>query len=278
MKDSSVRLGVPRQMYGYHGWVIFPVERFSMEFVIAYLLVNVLVGVAACFFGKKLFYLMLGLLVFLGVFNIGLTSTDGSVLSLVIAAVLGVAAALLSKYVYKAGVFLVGFIAGAALGFVVTMLMPQEATNFLGVIMVVAGLLLGLAAAHWTDFAVRLGTAWTGASFVVPNVLAAVLAFGSLTAVAVAGDAMASFDALSAYIGRGTAPISCLVGRAWDSGRALCLCERVTASCRCLPRRYRSANVFTMDIAAAHITMMTLMVMEMPKPGHSDAPCREDAR
>lgn len=172
-----------------------------MEFVIAYLLVNVLVGVAACFFGKKLFYLMLGLLVFLGVFNIGLTSTDGSVLSLVIAAVLGVAAALLSKYVYKAGVFLVGFIAGAALGFVVAMLMPQEATNFLGVIMVVAGLLLGLAAAHWTDLAVRLGTAWTGASFVVPNVLAAVLAFGSLTAVAVAGDAMASFDALSAYIG-----------------------------------------------------------------------------
>lgn len=172
-----------------------------MEFVVIYLLVNVIVGAAACFFGKKLFYLMLGLLVFLGVFNIALSSTDGSVLSYVIGAVLGVAAALLSKYVYKAGVFLVGFLAGAALGFVVTMLLPQDASNFLGAIMIVAGLLLGLAAAHWTDLAVRLGTAWSGASFLIPNVLAAVLAFGSLTALAVPGDATGTFGALSAYIG-----------------------------------------------------------------------------
>ena len=172
-----------------------------MEFVVIYLLVNVIVGAAACFFGKKLFYLMLGLLVFLGVFNVALSSTDGSVLSYVIGAVLGVAAALLSKYVYKAGVFLVGFLAGAALGFVVTMLLPQDASNFLGVIMAVAGLLLGLAAARWTDLAVRLGTAWSGASFLVPNVLAAVLAFGSLTALAVPGDATGTFGALSSYIG-----------------------------------------------------------------------------
>ena len=172
-----------------------------MEFVVIYLLVNVFVGAAACFFGKKLFYLMLGLLVFLGVFNVALSSTDASVLSYVIGAVLGVAAALLSKYVYKAGVFLVGFLAGAALGFVVTMLLPQDASNFLGVIMVVAGLLLGLAAARWTDLAVRLGTAWSGASFLVPNVLAAVLAFGSLTALAVPGDATGTFGVLSSYIG-----------------------------------------------------------------------------
>ena len=171
-----------------------------MEFVIAYLLVNIVAGVLACFFGRRLFYVVLGLLVFLGVFNIALTSTDGSTLSLVIAAVLGVAAALLSKFVYRAGVFLVGFIAGAALGFVVTMLLPEEAADFLWVIVVVAGLLVGLAAARWSDLAVRLGTAWTGAAYVVPNVLAAALAFPELSALAVPGDATATFDALSAYI------------------------------------------------------------------------------
>ena len=171
-----------------------------MEFVIAYLLVNIVAGALACFFGRRLFYVVLGLLVFLGVFNIALTSTDGSTLSLVIAAVLGVAAALLSKFVYRAGVFLVGFIAGAALGFVVTMLLPEEAADFLWVIVVVAGLLVGLAAARWSDLAVRLGTAWTGAAYVVPNVLAAVLAFPELSALAVPGDATATFDALSAYI------------------------------------------------------------------------------
>ena len=63
-----------------------------MEFVIIYLLVNVLIGAAACFFGKKLFYVMLGLLVFLGVFNIALSSTDGSALSFVIAVILAVVA------------------------------------------------------------------------------------------------------------------------------------------------------------------------------------------
>lgn len=171
-----------------------------MEFVIAYLLVNIVAGALACFFGKRLFYVVLGLLVFLGVFNIALTSTDGSTLSLVIAAVLGVAAALLSKFVYRAGVFLVGFIAGAALGFVVTMLLPEEAADFLWVIVVVAGLLVGLAAARWSDLAVRLGTAWTGAAYVVPNVLAATLALPELSALAVPGDATATFDALSAYI------------------------------------------------------------------------------
>ena len=172
-----------------------------MELVLVYLLVNIAAGALACFFGKRLFYVVLGLLVFLGVFNIALSSTEGSTLSFAIAAVLGVVAALLSKFVYKAGVFLVGFAAGAALGFVATMLLPEEAGDFLGVIMVVAGLLLGLAAYRWSDLAVRLGTAWTGATFVVPNVLAAALAFPALLELVVPGDATGTFDALSAYIG-----------------------------------------------------------------------------
>ena len=171
-----------------------------MELVVVYLLINVAVGSLACFFGKRLFYVVLGLLVFLGVFNIALSSSEGSTLSYVIAAVLGVAAALLSKYVYKAGVFIIGFAAGAALGFVATMLLPSEAADFLWVIVLVAGLLVGLAAARWSDLAIRLGTAWTGASFAVPNVLAAALAFPSLTELVVPGNATSTFDALSSYI------------------------------------------------------------------------------
>lgn len=172
-----------------------------MELVVVYLLVNVLVGATACFFGRRLFFLMLGALVFLGVFNVALASTDGSAASLAIAVVLGVAAALLSKLAYRAAVFVVGFAAGAALGFVATMLLPLEAADFLGAIMLVAGLVVGLAGVRWTDAIVRWGTAWSGASFVVPNVLAAALAFDALAARAVPGDALATFDALSAYVG-----------------------------------------------------------------------------
>ncbi len=172
-----------------------------MEFVILYLLVNIAAGAAACFFGKKLFYVLLGVLVFIGVFNVALGSTDASPVSLAIGAVLGVVAALLSKYAYKAGVFIVGLVSGAALGFIVTMLLPREAADYLGVIMVVTGVLLGLAAVRWADAAVRFGTAWAGSSFLVPNVLATVLAFGQLAACAVPGDALATFDSLTAFVG-----------------------------------------------------------------------------
>ena len=172
-----------------------------MEFVILYLLVNIAAGAAACFFGKRLFYVLLGVLVFIGVFNVALGSTDASPVSLAIGAVLGVVAALLSKYAYKAGVFIVGLVSGAALGFIVTMLLPREAADYPGVIMVVTGVLLGLAAVRWADAAVRFGTAWAGSSFLVPNVLATVLAFGQLAACAVPGDALATFDSLTAFVG-----------------------------------------------------------------------------
>lgn len=172
-----------------------------MEFVILYLLVNIAAGAAACFFGKRLFYVLLGVLVFIGVFNVALGSTDASPVSLAIGAVLGVVAALLSKYAYKAGVFIVGLVSGAALGLIVTMLLPREAADYLGVIMVVTGVLLGLAAVRWADAAVRFGTAWAGSSFLVPNVLATVLAFGQLAACAVPGDALATFDSLTAFVG-----------------------------------------------------------------------------
>ncbi len=105
-----------------------------MENVILYLLVNAVVGLGACFFGKRLFYVMLGALVFLGVFNLALSATDGSALSLVLAAVLGMAAALLSRCAYKAGLFVVGFVAGAALGFVASMFLPQDASGMAGVV------------------------------------------------------------------------------------------------------------------------------------------------
>lgn len=171
-----------------------------MEFVILYLLVNIAVGAIACFMGKKLFYVMLGALVFLGVFNIGMSTSDGSPVSLIVALVLGVVAALLSKYAYKAGVFLIGCAAGAALGFIVSLFLPQEYAGYSMVVLALVAILLGLAALKWCDFFVRVGTAYTGATFVVPNVLAAVLAFGELTALAVPADSLATFNALSDYI------------------------------------------------------------------------------
>lgn len=171
-----------------------------VEFVILYLLVNIAAGALACFMGKRLFYIVLGVLVFLGVFNIGLAATDGSPTSFAIAAVFGIIAALLSKYAYKAGVFLIGFVAGAALGFFIGMLVPNM-SGYLMIVVILVGALVGLAAVRWCDLFVRIGTAYTGASFLASNVLAVALAFPQLLERAVPGDAMATFDALTGFIG-----------------------------------------------------------------------------
>lgn len=192
-------------------------ELAALGLVVVYLLVNVLVGVAACFAGRRLFFVMLGALVFLGVFNVALGATDASPASLAVAAVLGVVAALLSRYAYKAAVFLVGFCAGAALGFVAAVLLPQEVTDYLPLVMAIAGVVVGLAGVRWSDAIVRWGTAWSGASFAVPSLLAAILGFDALLVRAVPGDAMATFDALSSYVGgefassHGTAILACTV-------------------------------------------------------------------
>ena len=171
-----------------------------MEFVLLYLVANIAIGAAACFFGKRLFYVVLGILVFVGVFNVALSSGDGSPVALVIAAALGVGAALLSRFAYKAGVFLIGAFAGAALGFLITMLLPGEASAYLAVIMIVAAVLVGLAALRWCDLFIRLGTSYAGATLLATNGLAALTAWGALADRAVPGEAAATFEALSTYI------------------------------------------------------------------------------
>lgn len=172
-----------------------------MESVLFYLAINVVLGGAACFFGRRLFFVFLGAIVFLGALNLGLGASEGGSASLPVALVLGVVAALLSKFFYRVGVFLVGFVAGAALGAVGAMaLMPEGASQYLGVIALVAGLVVGALAVFSSDLAVRLGTAYAGAAFVAGNLLAAALSFGELAARVVPGDFMASFDALSTYV------------------------------------------------------------------------------
>ena len=171
-----------------------------MELVLLYIAANVAIGAAACFFGKRLFYVVLGILVFVGVFNVALTAGDGSPVALGIAAALGVGAALLSRFAYKAGVFLIGAFAGAALGFLITMLLPGEASSYLIVIMLVAAVLVGCAALRWCDLFIRLGTAYAGATLVATNGLALLTKWVALADIAMPGYPAETFEELSAYI------------------------------------------------------------------------------
>ena len=87
-----------------------------MTGLILYFAVSLLIGILACFFGKKMFFQVFAAVAFLVVFDIALTRGDGTTLTLIIAVLLGVAAAFLSKYLYKLSVFLLGDLAGAGIG------------------------------------------------------------------------------------------------------------------------------------------------------------------
>lgn len=133
-------------------------------------------------------------------FNIALSFGDGSLAAFGVAAALGLGAALLSRFAYKAGVFLIGAFAGAALGFLIAMLLSGEASSYLAVIMIVASLLVGLAALRWCDFFIRLGTAYTGATLLATNGLALLTKWIALAGLAMPGCPHETFEALSAYI------------------------------------------------------------------------------
>lgn len=168
--------------------------------MLLYIVANIAIGAAACFFGKRLFYIVLGILVFVGVFNIALSAGDGSPVALGIAAALGLGAALISRFAYKVGVFLIGAFAGAALGFLIAMLLPGEASSYLVIIMAISAVLVGLAALRWCDLFIRLGTAYAGATLLATNGLALLTKWVALADLAVPGEAAATFEALSTYI------------------------------------------------------------------------------
>lgn len=171
-----------------------------MEFVLLYILANVAIGAAACFFGKRLFNVVLGILVFVGVFNVALSTGDGSPVAFGIAAALGIGAAFLSRFAYKAGVFLIGAFAGAALGFLVAMLLPGEASSYLAIIMLASAVLVGLAALRWCDLFIRLSTAYAGATLVATNGLALLTKWVAFADLAVPGQPAETFQELSSYI------------------------------------------------------------------------------
>lgn len=172
-----------------------------MEVALLYLIVSVLVGALACFYGRRLFFVMLGLLVFVNVFDAMLASAGATEGALVVAALAGVAAALLSRFAYRVGAFLVGFVAGLTLATLLcAALLPVGASVPVWVVALVAGVLVGLLAMRFSDVAVALATAWSGASMLVPSLLATTLAGDSVAALAVPGDVMATLDAVSAYV------------------------------------------------------------------------------
>lgn len=187
-----------------------------MQYLALFLLVNLAVGVLACFFGRRLFYLALGAIAFLAVLGLGLNAPDPSPTTVAVAVVAGVVAALLSKFFYKAGVFISGALAGLALGVLLLVWSLAGAEPFAAeggaalsaVVLVVCAVGVGALAVAFSDLAIRATTAVSGASLVVGTVTAALFCQAELQAAVVPGDAVATIGAAQLVVDQAGAAVS----------------------------------------------------------------------
>lgn len=135
-----------------------------MPAVIIYLLISLAIGALSCFFGKKFFFVMLAATVFFNVYKL-VISKGGSGFGMVILAIAaGVIAAILAKFLYRTGVFLIGFVAGAGLGALLCGFLPETVLNYRWVVILAVALVIGVCAIKWCNLFMMLATAYSGAT------------------------------------------------------------------------------------------------------------------
>lgn len=165
-----------------------------------YLAVSILIGALACFWGKKLFFQVFSAIVFLVVYDLAMSFGDASTLAILIAILLGIGAAFLSKYLYKVSVFLLGAVVGAALGELAVAIFPAELGPYHWPVVIVLGVILGLCAIRWSKLFIILSTAYTGASILSAPATFLALNYASLRGYAAQESIMATAGRMSAYL------------------------------------------------------------------------------
>jgi hypothetical protein len=129
------------------------------------------VGVISCFFGHRLFNVILVMWGFIGGAVIGITIAAGNVIStqMIYAVIGGIIGAVLSRLLYYVGVFIIGVSFGMSLALV--------AAGFLGInqppllLAAICGIIGGIAAIVLSKWMIMVATAFSGASLIVLGVM-----------------------------------------------------------------------------------------------------------
>lgn len=133
-----------------------------MGFLFGYLAVIAVLGLLICFKGRDLFRPAVAIVAFAAVFTIvtGSIGTDEN--SMITALLAGIIAALLSGFVFKLGVFLIGLLTGIIAGSFLTEFIPVEFANKQILFIIVCALILGFLAVKFLNIMISVCTALTG--------------------------------------------------------------------------------------------------------------------
>lgn len=170
-----------------------------MTWICTYLAVSILLGVAACFWGEKLYFPLLSIGAFLATFPYFNVRYGINTRGVLISLGLGVLAALLARTFYKFGVFLIGMAGGAALGLLLSgFLGGIDPGAKLAIILGIA-IIIGICAVRWCELFIMLSTAFSGAALIAAPITAICLNFRTLQNY-VRTDAINTMIALDEYI------------------------------------------------------------------------------
>ena len=171
-----------------------------MTYLYIYLLICIILGLASCFYGKKLVYLIFAISVFAIGFILCLDNVDSDSTGIIIASIVGIICVLLLRFFYRAGLFVLGGFVGYLIGVLLLGILPDSVSQYQWVILFICIVAMGFSMAKWFELLVVAATAFLGGFIITATASFTVMNLGNLVAYVYADGSLSTIAHLSRYL------------------------------------------------------------------------------
>lgn len=171
-----------------------------MSAIIVYLVIGILIGLLSCFCGRKCYYAILMSSVFIATLSGFITGMGANVKGIVLGCAVGLLLALISKFAYKAGLFLIGALTGLLIGGIISTFLKDDASKYAWILILAIALIVGICTVKWSDFFIILSTSINGASIIATFGCFTLLNISKLPQFIYKDGFLATTENLNAYI------------------------------------------------------------------------------
>ena len=163
-----------------------------------YLAAIALLGFVSCFFGKRFYFQILAATIFTSVIGAALSWFELSWKTWMLAVLIAVAVSVLTLFLYKLGIFLLGSVLGAGIGTMLAGLLPFGQYRWIPV--AALALLMGVCALKWCDVFIMAATAFHGGGLLVSALCFLCMEFHNMGSFVYADGLLATMANLNQYL------------------------------------------------------------------------------
>lgn len=163
-----------------------------------YLAAIALLGFVSCFFGKRFYFQILAATIFTSVIGAALSWFELSWKTWMLAVLIAVAVSVLTLFLYKLGIFLLGSVLGAGIGTMLAGLLPFGQYRWIPV--AALALLMGVCALKWCDIFIMAATAFHGGGLLVSVLCFLYMEFHNMGSFVYADGLLATMSNLNQYL------------------------------------------------------------------------------